>query len=283
MTFSAVDQSINQILSATAGWLQIDGKVVPFVKQQCDRLMPVEYLLKENLISPLDDQNLRSFYIPIDNNDLTVFNNLLEQISPNKSRFILNEQSLLITLDHFLFRLKRLFFIRFLSTPIALHSIDHRQVMGLTGGLITFKNQSQRIPFVYINNEKYIPQTDFCQNESSGTFCMATDLENEYLRVIAYYDYLSSEENNNYLSRLLSIHNLMLIPIVGFYNENRFSTSSFIDFHYNEYLRRRKQQRAYLPFDDPSTLMLNGWWQPPKSAKSQSTISHLKQQRSVFF
>ena len=51
--------------SSTTGWLQLDSKIVPFIKKHCDRLLPVEYLLKEHVISSSEDFSLRSLYIPI--------------------------------------------------------------------------------------------------------------------------------------------------------------------------------------------------------------------------
>ncbi|CAF2599907.1 unnamed protein product [Rotaria sp. Silwood2] len=224
--------------SSLTGWIQLDSKIVPFIKKQCDRLLPVEYLLKEHIISSSEDFSLRSLYIPINEDDIYIFNNLIRQSSSSSSsKFILTNYSSLITLDHLIFRLKRLFFIRFLSSPINVDYIDYNQVMSYNG---------------------------------------------EYLRLIALYDYLSSDENNDNFISLLSINNLTLIPIDCYYEEKSLEIISLNNFHYNEYQRRFEQQKSLIHFEDNQQLS-SGWWQPPASSSKQKSLSHIKLQRPIFF
>jgi hypothetical protein len=160
--------------------------------------------------------------------------------------------------------------------------------MSLNGGLLTLINnkKQQRIPFIYINKQKYIPQMNEINLSSISTFCMANKYELEYLRLILLYDYLSSDDNNDNLINLSSINNLTLIPI-EFYSEEKFLTFiSLNDFHYHEYQRRTQQQKNLIYYDDNQQLS-NGWWQPPISSSSSSKqnrpSSHLKLQRPIFF
>ena len=161
----------------------------------------------------------------------------------------------MITLDHLIFRLKRLFFIRFLSSPINIDQIDYQKIMSFNGGLLTLLNQNkqqQRIPFIYINKQVYIPHINEINLSSISTFCMANKYELEYLRLISLYDYLSSDENNDKLIHFLSNNNLNLIPI-DFYSEQKYSMiMSFQDFHYHEYQRRTQQQKNLIYYDDDS-------------------------------
>ncbi|CAF2826556.1 unnamed protein product [Rotaria sp. Silwood2] len=270
--------------SSLTGWIQLDSKIVPFIKKQCDRLLPVEYLLKEHIISSSEDFSLRSLYIPINEDDIYIFNNLIRQSSSSSSsKFILTNYSSLITLDHLIFRLKRLFFIRFLSSPINVDYIDYNQVMSYNGGLLTLiNNKKQHIPFIYINKQKYIPQMNNMNFSFISTFCMANKYELEYLRLIALYDYLSSDENNDNFISLLSINNLTLIPIDCYYEEKSLEIISLNNFHYNEYQRRFEQQKSLIHFEDNQQLS-SGWWQPPASSSKQKSLSHIKLQRPIFF
>ncbi|CAF0843006.1 unnamed protein product [Rotaria sordida] len=274
--------------SSPTGWIQLDSKIVPFIKKQCDRLLPVEYLLKEHIISSSEDFSLRSLYIPINQDDIHIFNNLFRQSSSLSLKFILTNYSSLITLDHLIFRLKRLFFIRFLSSPINIDYIDYNQVMSYNGGLLTLiNNKKQHIPFIYINKQKYIPQINHINFSFISTFCMANKYELEYLRLIALYDYLSSDDNNDNLINLLSINNLTLIPIDCYYEDKFIKIISLNDFHYHEYQRRFKQQKSLIYFEDNQQLS-SGWWQPPASSSSSSSskqkpLSQFKLQRPIFF
>jgi len=284
LIFVALTSSKLLSLPSTTGWIQLDSKIVPFIKKHCDRLLPVEYLLKEHIISSSEDFSSRSLYIPINNDDIYLLNPLICQSSSN---FILTNHSLLITLDHLIFRLKRLFFIRFISSPINIDYIDYNKIMSFNGGLLTLiNNKKQRIPFIYINKQKYIPQLNEMNLLLTSTFCIANKYELEYLRLILLYDYLSSDDNNDNLINLSSINNLTLIPI-EFYSEEKFLTFiSLNDFHYHEYQRRTQQQKNLIYYDDNQQLS-NGWWQPPISSSSSSKqnrpSSHLKLQRPIFF
>ncbi len=268
-------------LPSTTGWLQLDSKIVPFIKKHCDRLLPVEYLLKEHVISSSEDFSLRSLYIPISPEDIQTFKILIRQLI--SSNFIITNQSLLITLDHLIFRLKRLFFIRFLSSPINFDQIDYQKIMSFNGGLLTLLNPNkQRIPFLYINKQKYIPQINEINLSSISTFCMANKYELEYIRLISLYDYLSSDENNDNLINFLSRNNLTLIPIDFYYEQKYFTTISLHDFHYHEYQRRTQQQQNLIYYDDDSQTS-TGWWQPPVSSKQKRPLSHFKLQRPILF
>ena len=267
--------------AASSGWLQLDSKLVPYIRKQCDRLLPVDYLLQEHLLSVSEESTLRGFYLPMELDDLKRFNQLLGPLllhSSTSSYLILKKQSSLITLDHLLFRLKRLFFIRSLPSP--LKTIDDRQVMALHGGLLTVPDQQQRIPFIFIKKQKYIPQLDHYQ---SSTFCMANRYELEYLRLVSFYDYLSSEENQTYLNRLLSISSLVLIPVHCRYHERCLTSVSLHDFHHHEYQRRMQQQNIFLHADADPPSMSDGWWQPPVSSKPKRPLNHFKMQRPIFF
>jgi hypothetical protein len=158
--------------------------------------------------------------------------------------------------------------------------------MSFNGGLLTLINNSkQRIPFIYINKQKYIPQINEINLSFTSTFCMANKYELEYLRLILLYDYLSSDENNDNLINLSSINNLTLIPI-DFYSEQNFlSIISLNDFHYHEYQRRTQQQKNLINYDDNQQLS-SGWWQPPissSSSRQKRPLSHFKLQRPIFF
>ena len=265
--------------SASTGWLQLDSKLVPYIRKQCDRLLSVDYLLKERLISAADDVTLRGFYLPMEVDDIKRFNQLLVELVPRSSSSYLNlkKQSALITLDHLLFRLKRLFFIRSLPSP--LETIDDRQVMSFHGGLISVSNQQQRIPFIFIKKQKYIPQLEQDHSSSISTFCVANRDELEYLRLVAFYDYLASEENPTYVNRLLSIQSLVLIPVQCRYHEHSFTSVSLHDFHFHEYQRRTQQQQQKI-FAHADDSMSDGWWQPPKQKRP---LNHFKLQRPIFF
>jgi hypothetical protein len=258
-------------LSSSTGWLQLDSKIVPFIRKHCDRLLPVEYLLKEHVISSSEDLFLRSLYIPISQEDIEKFQILIEEIS---------SQSLLITLDHLIFRLKRLFFIRFLSSPIHFEQIDYKKIMSFNGGLLN--RTKQRIPFIYINKQKYIPETKELNSSSILTFCIANKYELEYIRLIYLYDYLSSDENNDSLIKLLSISNLTLIPLNFYCEQNSFTIISLQDFHYHEYQRRSQQEKNLISYNDDSQIS-SGWWQPPASSKQKRPLSHFKLQRPILF
>ncbi|CAF0982774.1 unnamed protein product [Rotaria sp. Silwood1] len=282
ITPTSTNSSLQFDQSSLTGWIQLDSKIVPFIKKQCDRLLPVEYLLKEHVISSSEDFSLRSLYIPINEDDIHIFKNLIRQ-SSSSSKFVLTNYSSLITLDHLIFRLKRLFFIRFLSSSINVDYIDYNQVMSYNGGLLTLtNNKKQHIPFIYINKEKYIPQIDHMNFSFISTFCMANKYELEFLRLIALYDYLSSDENNDNLISLLAINNLTLIPIDCYYEEKLIKVMSLNDFHYNEYQRRFKQQKSLIHFEDNQQLS-SGWWQPPASSSKQKPLSHIKLQRPILF
>ncbi|UJR20644.1 hypothetical protein I4U23_023769 [Adineta vaga] len=264
--------------SSSTGWLQLDSKIVPFIKKQCDRLLPIDYLRKEHIISSSEEFFLRSLYIPIQSDDLSLFNNFVPQSSS------LTIHSLLITLDHLIFRLKRLFFIRFLSSSKHLDSIDYHRIMSYQGGLITLNNhQKQRLPFIYINRTKYIPQLNSSNFTSTSTFCMANKYEIEYLCLISLYDYLSSDENNELLENLTSRRSLTLIPITPA-DEYQIQTSiSLQDFHYHEYQRRTQQQRNFRFYENDQNQSLDGWWQPPLSLQQKRPLSYFKLQRPIFF
>ncbi len=274
--------------SSTTGWLQLDSKIVPFIKKHCDCLLPVEYLLKEHIISSSEDFSLRSLYIPINPDDIQTLNTLIRQSpsSSSSSNFILTNHSSLITLDHLIFRLKRLFFIRFISSPTNIDYIDYNKVMSFNGGLLTLiNNQKQRIPFIYINQKKYIPQINEINFSLTSTFCMANKYELEYLRLISLYDYLSSDEYNDYLINLSTINNLTLIPIDIYYEQKFLTILSLNDFHYHEYQRRTQQQKNLIYYDDNNQQLSSGWWQPPisSSSKQKRPLSHFKLQRPIFF
>lgn len=266
--------------SSTTGWIQLDSKIVPFIKKHCDRLVPVEYLLKEHIISSSEDFSLRSLYISIDADDIQILKPLIRQ----SSNFILTNHSSLITLDHLIFRLKRLFFIQFLSSPTNIDYIDYHKIMSFTGGLLTsINNQNQRIPFIYINQQKYIPQINQFNSSFTSTFCLANKYELEYIRLISLYDYLSSDDNTN-LINFSSINSLTLIPIDFSYEQNFFTSISLNDLHYHEYQRRTQQQKTLIFYDDNEQLS-SGWWQPPVSSSSRQKrpLSHFKLQRPIFF
>jgi hypothetical protein len=271
---------VEHSLSST-GWVQLDSKIVPFLRKQCDRLLPVEYLLKEHLISSSDDFSLRPLYIPINPDDIQIFNRLIHQSS--SCNLTLTNYSSLITLDHLIFRLKRLFFIRFLISPINLDYLDFNKIMSFNGGLLTLINhKKQRIPFIYINKQKYIPQLNDLNFSSISTFCVANKYELEYLRLISLYDYLSSDETNDYLINLLSsTNNLTLIPIDYYYEEKLLTTISLYDIHYHEY-----QEKTLIDYEDDNNnqqQLSSGWWQPPTSSKQKRPMSHFKLQRPIFF
>jgi hypothetical protein len=157
--------------------------------------------------------------------------------------------------------------------------------MSLHGGLLTLINpKNQRIPFIYINKVKYIPQLTNINFSSISTFCMANKYELEYLRLISLYDYLSSEENNDYLISLSSVNNLPLIPIDSYYEQKFQTIISLNDFHYHEY-QRRMQQQQNLNFYDDNQKLSSGWWQPPVSlsSKQKRPFCHFKLQRPIFF
>ena len=268
----------------TTGWLQLDSKPVPFIQRQSDRLLPVEYLLREHLIASCDEFNLRSFYIPISNDDIDIFHALMRQSL--SIPMILTLHSSLVTLDHLLFRLKRLFFVRFLSSPSELNSIDYHQVMSLNGGLVTVNStrngKQQRIPFVHVNKQKFIPQLDqlFCSFKSP--FHLATKYESEYLRLMFLYDGLSSNEHSSDLNSVLAAQILSLVPVQCCYEEKFITAISFHDFHYHEYQRRLQQRKNLAPSNDHSTLS-TGWWQPPMSSKETRSLTHFKLQRPILF
>lgn len=272
-TKHSIDPPINPILenplsffTAQTGWIQLDSKIIPFIKKHSDRLLPVEYLLKEHLITSSEDFSLRSLYIPSNINDLQIFRNLLAQ-----SNWILPNQASFITLDHLIFRLKRLFFIRFLSSH---DPIDYSRIMSCDGGLLT--SSHQRLPFLYINNQKYIPQI---HSSSNSTYPIINPHQFEYLRLITLYDYLSSEDNQEYLRILFTRTTIQLIRV----DSNDYTSISLIDFHRHEYQRRTQQEQSPWIFsdDDPPS---NGWWQSPKSSKTKrSKSSHWKYQRTVLF
>ena len=267
--------------SSSTGWLQLDSKIVPFIKKQCDRLLPVEYLLKEHIISSSEDFSLHSLYIPTNTDDIHTFNTLLHSSS---SHFVITNHSSLITLDHLIFRVQRLFFIRFISSPRNFDSIDYKKIMSLNGGLLTLTNtKKQRIPFIYINRQKYIPQINSLNLSSISTFCMANTYESEYLRLISLYDYLSSDDNNDDLKNSLSSNDLTLIPIDCYYEQRLITTISLNDFHYDEYQRRSHQQTNLISYED-NQQVLSGWWQPPaSSSKQKRSLSHFKFQRPIYF
>jgi hypothetical protein len=156
--------------------------------------------------------------------------------------------------------------------------------MSFNGGLLTlFKQNKQRIPFIYINQQKYIPQINDMNLSSISTFCMANKYELEYIRLISLYDYLSSDENNDNLIRLLSIPNLTLIPIDVYYEQKYFTTISFHDFHYHEYQRRTQQEKNLISYNDDPQIS-TGWWQPPvSSSKQKRPLSHFKLHRPILF
>ncbi|CAF1284139.1 unnamed protein product [Adineta steineri] len=273
--------------SSTTGWLQLDSKIVPFIKKQCDRLLSVDYLLKEHIISSSEDFSLRPLYIPIEHDDICTFNTLIRQSSSSLLfNSILTKHSSLITLDHLIFRLKRLFFIRFLSSPINNDYIDYHKIMSFHGGLLTIiDSKKQHLPFIYINKIKYIPQLNNLNSSLIATFCIANKYELEYLRLISLYDYLASDENDDILKILLTTNNLTLIPIDYYCEQNLQTTISLNDFHYHEYQRRTQQQKNLNNYDDnqSSSSSLSGWWQPPTSSKQKRPLSHFKLQRPIFF
>lgn len=219
-------------------WIQIDSKLIPFVQKYRDYLLPIEYLLKENVISSYEDNLLKSFYIPMSSDDFNQFGSHLTQ------------QSSFITLEHLVFRLKRLIFIRFHHET----TIDHKQIMRLKGGLLTLNHfPKQRIPYIYINQNKYIPQID---SNSSATFCLANQYEFEYLRLIMLYDSLATDVENDYAKIFVKQTNLTLIPIDCFCDEKSCTNISLKDFHFHEYQRRFQQEKN----------LSNGRWQTPRSS-----------------
>ncbi|CAF3257027.1 unnamed protein product [Rotaria socialis] len=280
-TTTTTESSFQFDRSSSTGWIQLDSKIVPFIKNHCDRLLPVEYLLKEHIITSSEDFSLRSLYIPVNNDDIHTFNSLIQQSS--SSNFTLTNHSWLITLDHLIFRLKRLFFIRFISSPTNVDYIDYNQVVSFNGGLLTLNNsEKQHIPFIYINKRKYIPQINSMNFSSVSTFCMANKYELEYLRLITLYDYLSTDEQNDYSISLFSTNNLTLIPIDGYYEEKILTIISLNDFQYHECQRRLKQQKSLIYLEDNQPLS-SGWWQPPVSSSKQKSLSQFKLQRPIFF
>ncbi|CAF0794802.1 unnamed protein product [Adineta ricciae] len=262
------------LTSSSTGWLQLDSKIMPFIKKQCDHLLLVDCLLKEHVISSSEDVFLRPLYIPIQSEDIDLFHTLIRRSS-------LTDRSLLITLDHLAFRLKRLFFIRFLPTENPKQSIDHQKIMSNHGGLVTLNNRSQqRLPFIYINQMKYIPQLNHLNFTSMSTFCMANPYELEYLRLISLYDYISSDENKETLESLSSTNYLTLIPIKPADEYQIQLSISLQDFHCHEYERRTQQEKNLKFYDN------DGWWQPPLSSsttRQKRTFSHFKLQRPIFF
>ncbi len=282
-SFLIVALTSGKLSSATTGWLQLDSKSVPFIKKHCDRLLPVEYLLKEHILSSSEDFSLRSLYIPIHSDDISTFNNLIRQSS---STLILTNHSSLITLDHLIFRLKRLFFIRFLPSPNNVDSIDYQKIMAFQGGLLTLtSDRKQRIPFIYINKQKYIPQMNELPFAFISTFCMANKLELEFLRLVSLYDYLSSDENNESFMNFFSATNVTLIPVDSSSERKLFTSLSLDDFHAHEYQRRRQQQKNLIVDDhDQQQFSASGWWQPPvSSARQKRPLAHFKLQRPIFF
>jgi hypothetical protein len=161
--------------------------------------------------------------------------------------------------------------------------------MSLNGGLLTLINNSkQRIPFIYINKQKYIPQINEIKFSSISTFCMANRYELEYLRLISLYNYLSSDDHNDHLINLSSTNNLTLIPIEFYDQEKFFTIISLNDFHYHEYQRHTQQQKNLIDYNDHQQLSssTSGWWQPPLSSSSsrqKRSLSHFKLQRPIFF
>lgn len=267
-----IPENILSFFTAHTGWIQLDSKLIPFMKKHCDRLLPVEYLLKEHLITSSEDFSLRSLYIPSNPTDLQIFANLLSQ-----SNWILPNQISFITLDHLIFRLKRLFFIRFISSSHPFHPIDYSRIMSNHGGLLTsIHSPQQRIPYLYINKQTYIPQLNHLS--SNSTFSMANPNELEYLRLITLYDYLSSEENQDYLRILFTRTNIQLIRV----DWNQYTSISLNDFHRHEYQRRTQQEQSPLTFSDDDQSS-NGWWQTPISSQNKRSLSHLKYQRTILF
>lgn len=267
--------------SSSTSWIQLDSKLVPFIKKQCDHLLPVEYLLKEHVISSAEDFSLRPLYIPINQEDMNTFNILFRQLS--SLNFQLTKYSSLITLDHLIFRLKRLFFIRFIPSPTNIDYIDYNQVMSCNGGILTLINhKKQHIPFIYINKQTYIPNIKPLNFSLTSTFCMANKYELEYLRLIVLYDYLSSDESSDIFVNLLSIHSLQLIPVDCYAEETFISKVSLNNFHYHEYQRRFQQQKSLTCFQD-NQQSSSGWWQPPVSSSKQRPLSNFKLQRPILF
>jgi hypothetical protein len=155
--------------------------------------------------------------------------------------------------------------------------------VSFNGGLLTLNNsEKQRIPFIYINKRKYIPQINSMNFSSVSTFCMANKYELEYLRLITLYDYLSTDEQNDNSISLLSTNNLTLIPIDCYYEEKVLTIISLNDFQYHEYQRRFKQQKSLIYLEDNQPLS-SGWWQPPVSSSKQQNLSQFKLQRPFFF
>lgn len=234
------DDLLERYQNTQIDWLQIDSKLVPFIQKYRDYLLPIEYLLKENLISSSEDHLLEPFYIPMSQDDFNRFGTYLTQLSS------------FITLEHFIFRRKYLLFLRFNHQTI----IDPKPIMRLKGGLLTLNRFSrQRIPYIYINQQKYIPQIDI---KSSSTFCLANQYEFEYLRLIMLYDSLAIDDENEYSKLFLQQTNLTLIPIDCFCDEKSCTNISLKDFHFHEYQRRLQHE----------SNLSNGCWQTPHSSSS---------------
>ena len=274
------DDSSLSFFTSSTGWIQIDSKLMPYIQKYCDRLLPVEYLLHEHVITSSEDCSLRSHYIPSTSTDIQLFRNLFRDL------WLVPDRISLITLDHLIFRLKRLFFIRFISSPDRFDPFDYSRLMSYHGGLLTFVNSpQQRLPFITLDQQNYVPQLNEKSFPSSiSTFSMASKDEFEYLRFIALYDYLSSEDNHENLRKLFSINgNLRLIPVEFYFPKQSFTSISLKDFHFHEYQRRTQQEQILISYDDSPSSSATGWWQTPKSSQRKRSFSHLKYQRSIFF
>jgi hypothetical protein len=270
-------------VSASTGWLQLDSKIVPFVQTRHQRLLSVDYLVKEHLIGSFDDVSLRSSFVSIELDHIELFNRSIRQIMSGTRHLILTKHSPIISLDEFLFRSKRLFFIRFLSSIRHVDRIDHHQVMSLNGGLVTLNTTQQRLPFIYIDRVKYVPQIDSCPSLSiTRTSSMANPYELEYLRLIAFYCHMISFDDDESFHRRWSTSELILMPIDSQYNEHCLTTISLNDFHYHEYQRRTQQEKRQTRAEMSSTLS-NGCWQTPLSTKQKRTRQHFQLQRPIWF
>jgi len=240
-------QNSKMIINCTSqiDWIQIDSKLIPYIQKYRDYLLPIEYLLNENLLNSFEDNLLQPFYIPMSIDDFNRFGNHL------------THQSHFITLEHFVFRLKRLTFIR-IHQQTTTTTLDHKQIMRFKGGLLTLNRFSkQRIPYIYINHQKYVPQIDPSLSTTT-TFCLANQYEFEYLRLIMFYDLLATDEQNPYSKIFVKQTNLTLIPIDCFCDEKSCTSISLKDFHFHEYQRRLHQDKN----------LSNGCWQTPRSSSS---------------
>lgn len=276
--------------SFTSGWLQLDAKIVPYIEHKSIRFLSIDYLLKEHFLTSFEEFSLRSSYVPIEPDQIDLFNRLIRQISSASHPLVLTKYSSLIRLDEFLFRLKRLFFLRFLSSLSIGNLIDSHQIMSMNGGLVTLNNQSKRIPFIYIKRQKYIPCLNPHASSALSKFSMASTFELEYLRLISIYESLSSGKKDEYLTFLLSVKSLMLIPLESAYDENQVTTMSLNDFHYHEYQRRaqhqqqqQQQQQAYFQSSNEDPSMVHGWWQTPVSSKAKRSFDHFKFHPPIYF